>query len=526
MNSRVSRRMKIGALLVVSASAVLTATQGGGSQFPKQISVPTVTVPSIDLRTVRQPQPSQKLMPTLPPDELAAYTMAAERKLAYMPGQVLVKFRSNVGRAGQQRALANVGSQPNITGATWIGDVALIKDPVELDSEVLAQQLRAQPEVLYAEPNYLQHTMSDPNDPSYALRQTNFSTIGMSRAWDISAGGSSSLIVAVVDTGVTTVPVQTLPVSTWNGSAIVPYAAPIGMSTDFDASRFVSPRDFTISASNPPAIAIDTDGHGTHTASTIGENSNNNFSLAGIAYNVKIMPLKACQSYWDVQFARSAAGTPGFAPANSGGCPTAATSAAVRFAADNGAKIINYSIGGNSVSQTMQDAMNYAVSKGVFVAISNGNDFEDGNLPSYPAAYASAINGAMAVAATNSQERRSYYSTTGSYTEIAAPGGDSRVGILIFQTTLRVSDSNEAAGVIFPRFDRYDEVGYQGTSMAAPHVAGIAALIMSRGVTDPAQIESILRQSAKDIGTAGRDNEFGFGLVQPFRALFGQGIRR
>jgi len=249
-------------------------------------------------------------------------------------------------------------------------------------------------------------------------------------------------------------------------------------------------------------------------------------ALAGIAYNVRIMPLKACQSFWDLQFARSASGITGRPALGSGGCPTSATNAAIRFAADNGARVINYSIGGTSPNSTIRDAMDYAISKGVFIAMSNGNDFEDGNPTTYPASYGPSLNGAMSVAATSRIDTKAYYSTTGVQTEIAAPGGDSRQGNTIWQASLLSSDYDEFAGVLFPRFDRYSERGFQGTSMASPHVAGLAALLVSQipSIT-PAQIEYIIRTTAKDIGGTGRDDSFGHGLIQPRAALFGLGIR-
>jgi subtilisin family serine protease len=83
-----------------------------------------------------------------------------------------------------------------------------------------------------------------------------------------------------------------------------------------------------------------------------------------------------------------------------------------------------------------------------------------------------------------------------------------------------------SVALFFPRFDRYDERGFQGTSMAAPHFAGFAALLMSQGHTDPALVEAIIKQTALDLGAAGRDDTFGAGMIQPFRALFGRGIRR
>jgi len=80
--------------------------------------------------------------------------------------------------------------------------------------------------------------------------------------------------------------------------------------------------------------------------------------------------------------------------------------------------------------------------------------------------------------------------------------------------------------VIFPRFDRYCEVAYQGTSMAAPHVAGAAALLVSRGIKDPAAIEALLTKTARDLGAPGKDDLFGYGLIQPRTALFGFGISK
>ena len=244
----------------------------------------------------------------------------------------------------------------------------------------------------------------------------------MPGAWDITSGGASDLIIAIVDTGVTAVPPQNLNARTWNGSAIVTTTAPVAPSPDFNTSRFVSPRDFT--TASPSGFVVDTDGHGTHVAGTIGEESNNSLGLAGIAYNARLMPVKVCESFWDVQFAMSAAGTPGFAPLTAGGCSTSDIIAGIRYAADNGAKVINVSIGGPQASQSERDAITYAVSRGAFVSISNGNDFLEGNGVSYPAGFAPSIDGAMSVAATTMTRLHAAYSSTGPHTEIAAPGGD------------------------------------------------------------------------------------------------------
>jgi len=302
------------------------------------------------------------------------------------------------------------------------------------------------------------------------------------------------------------------------------------VSPDFSTSRIVQPRDFIFNSSSGGPV-LDMDGHGTHVAGTIAEDTNNNLRVAGIAYNVRIMPVKVCVGYWELMIANAEQNRPGFIVDPSASiCTSSAVSQGVRYAADNGAKVINLSLGGTSASTSERDAIAYAVSRGAFVSISAGNDYEDGNPVTYPASYAATIDGAMAVGAVGKSLARSYYSTTGSFVEIAAPGGDTRspgsgddLG-RIWQTTLSPSTSSPA--VLLPNFGVFATVGYQGTSMAAPHVAGLAALIMSQGVTDPKAVEKIIRATARDLGAAGKDNEFGYGLIQARAAIYGVGVRK
>ena len=504
----------------------MSSRRGALSLLALAVGILTVFWSSGSIRAQTQPGTSE--YPVISAERAWRFVQAADRNLDYLPGEVLVKFRPGVTPTGQQRALMALRSRPPVSDLQWItSDTALHRDQVESDATILAAQLREQPEVVYAEPNYLRHIGFTPSDPGFS-RQWNLTAIDMPRAWDINPGGSANLIVAVVDSGVTTVN-QNFAALTWTGSFIQRITVSVATNPDFASSRFISPADF-ITGNGPSSVVIDSNGHGSHVASTIGEDTNDNLAEAGIAYKVKIMPVKVCASYWDYQFTMSARGIPGYTSLafNEGGCPTDAIVQGIRYAADNGAKVINLSLGGLQSSVVEQDALNYAVGKGAFIAISAGNDYETGNRAQYPAALAANIDGAMAVGAVGPSLTRAFYSNTGSYVEIAAPGGNDREGGtngMIWQGTICQSDSDPAT-VIVPRFDRYCERALEGTSMAAPHVSGIAALIISQGVTNPAVVEALIKKTSRPLGTGGRNNEYGFGLVQPRAALFGFGIAK
>jgi serine protease len=466
---------------------------------------------------------------------VSALLDAASRRLDYVPNQVVVKFRTGVNRAGQQRALMALRSRPAVDDLTWAGPVALVTDLGQPDATILAAQLGEQPEVEYAEPNYLYRSTSTPNDPSFSSRQWNLQALDLPRAWDINPGATEAIIVAVVDSGVTTTN-SSVTFRTWNGSGFVNASIPFRVNPDLSQSRLVSPWDFVGGSST----VLDMDGHGTHVSSTVAEDTNNSLAEAGVAYKARVMPLKVCSGYWDVQFRMSALGIPGFTPLNAGGCANSDVSLGIRFAADNGARVINVSLGGAGVATTIEEAIKYAVSKGAFVAIAAGNEFLDGNATQYPAAYAETIDGAMAVGAVGRSLRHASYSSTGPYVEIAAPGGDFDAGDAgkIWQVTTLEDDRDPR--LIFPRFDRYIETPMQGTSMASPHVAGIAALIMSHfgSAATPARVEQIIKKTARPcdltdcdpttaaVGTVGRNNVFGYGLIQPRAALLGLGLAR
>jgi serine protease len=293
-------------------------------------------------------------------------------------------------------------------------------------------------------------------------------------------------------------------------SVNVPFAAAPDLG---GTDRYVAPRDFVWDDNDP----LDLDGHGTHVSGTIGQLTNNGIGVAGMAFNVKIMPIKVIPSDWDVIFEGGVFGGTDDVIAR-----------AIRYAVDNGAKVLNMSIGRDGPpAPVIQDALTYAVSHGAFVAIAAGNEFLEGNPISRPADSAPQIEGVVAVGAVGRNLQRARYSSTGSYVELTAPGGDQvRDGVTggVLQQTFDDDFSFPATGA--PRFDIFTYEFFQGTSMATPHVSGFAALLMQQGITSPAAIEAVMKRYATDLGAVGRDDEYGFGLINPRASLRGMGLAK
>lgn len=460
-------------------------------------------------------------------ERMAAMVEAFRDDLDHVPGEALVKFRAGTGPASQAAALSVLRGEAPVGDQHWVGELLLVRAPDEPDAGLMAARLAAQPEVEYAHPNYLSRTQqaTTPNDPFFGSHQWNLNAIKMPQAWSINAGGSPDVVVAVIDTGVTGVDAS-FTFQLWTGSRFDVLALPYAVNPDLDASRMLPGVDFAFFPAGAPVL--DMVGHGTHVAGTIVQATNNNLGLAGIAYESRLLPLKACFGYWEIQIVQSATNVPGFVPpSNRGGCPVSAVVEAIRHAADQGAHVINLSLGGNNEAPAYLDALRYAAGRGAFVSIAAGNGFETGNQRSYPASYAAEIDGVMSVAATGTTDERAYYSTTGSWVEIAAPGGNVRQGsaALIYQASLSSADTDPAT-VVVPRFDRYVVSPSQGTSMAAPHVAGLAALLHSQGITSPAAKEAAIKRFARDLGAAGRNDEYGYGLIDARATLRGLGLAR
>lgn len=347
-----------------------------------------------------------------------------------------------------QRLSLKYDRQPELNSVFSMDDRIYI---IEGDKKVL-KALKRSPlskDTEYIEANYIYRASDVPDDPQYN-KQWNFRTINVEQAWDETKG--AGVTVAVIDTGVSKVP-------------------------DLKLTKFVDGYDFV----NDKDDASDDNGHGTHVAGTIAQSTNNGYGVAGIAYEASIMPLKVLSG--------------------GGGGTIADIAEAIKFAADNGADIINMSLGGGGDSNMMKEAIEYAYSKGVTIVAAAGN--EGRNAASYPARYPQVIS----VSATDATGQKASYSNFGAGVDLAAPGGSGtdEAGRII-QNTI-----NPATGeTVF--------VGFQGTSMAAPHVAGVAALIRSTGVDTPEEILGILKQSSREV-TEDHLNHYGAGHLDANAAV-------
>ena len=413
----------------------------------------------------------------------------------YVPDQIIVKFKEGIDTASEKQLIDSLGTEAVYTSPSagfkvlQIPEGKTVAEMVALYSE--------QSVVEYAEPNYIDHITWSPDDEYYLL-QWNFTHINMESAWDLDTtapnyGGDPSIIVVVIDSGVAyeTYDVYVQASDLANTNFWTNSGETTGNSVDDDGNGYVDDIngwDFVNSDAHPN----DDNHHGTHVCGTIAQSTNNSTGVAGIAFNTTIMVLKTLDQDGSGTHANMADG--------------------FHYAADNGAHIINYSAGG-SHSTTKENAVAYARNAGVIVIAAMGNTGDTTNTTEYPAAYDDYV---IAVGATEYNQVRSYYSSYGSHCDIAAPGGDTSANHSgvgndgIAQQTFQDKDHLTTWGYYL----------FQGTSMACPHVAGVAALILAKNPTwTPAQVRHALESNATDKGDVGRDDVYGWGLMNALAAV-------
>lgn len=430
----------------------------------------------------------------------------------FVPGEVLTRFEatSDTQGKGLPGGLSMDFERVDFPGDA--GDVTLLRLPEasfpnaarqsfgqmrlsasqrrKLDTLQAIKRLRRQEGVAYAEPNYILKPSMAPDDPYYRY-QWHYPLINLPQAWEISTG-EPDVIVAVLDTGILSQhPDLTGQLVAGYDFISIPEVAADGDGIDSDPE---DPGDQSMGDASSF--------HGTHVAGTVAAAGDNAQGVTGVAWGARIMPVRVLGvgggTVLDIsQGIRFAAGL-----ANSSGTlPTRA------------ADIINMSLGAGADSRTLLDAVTAARSAGVILIAAAGN--EASNQPSYPAAYP----GVVSVSAVDMARNRAPYSNYGATIDVAAPGGD---------TSLDSNGDSYGDGILSCGGDdsggtiRYTYLFYQGTSMAAPHVAGVAALMKAVDpAMTPADFDTMLAagELTGDIGAPGRDDEFGHGLIDAFKAV-------
>ena len=242
--------------------------------------------------------------------------------------------------------------------------------------------------------------------------------------------------------------------------------------------RLVAGRDFV----DGDELPDDVYGHGTGVAAIVAANTDNREGIAGMSWGAKIMPLRTCNE--------------------KGGCSMFAVAQAIVFAAARDARVVNLSLGGAmpACPQTLDVASTFAAARGSLLVTSSGNSAQQGNPTNFPAA----CEGFMAVGATDAADNWAPFSDFGSHVDVSAPGAS------ITTAWTRENSPPETSGYVTT----------DGTSFAAPHVAGLAALLLSQHPEwTPGQVETRIEETAVDLGPEGRDPWFGHGRIDVVRAL-------
>lgn len=410
-----------------------------------------------------------------PAQEPQVYTgNLAESRLEHVPNRVVVGFDAAVSDAEATRIVAGLRQGAEL-GQRGLGNAFRLLDVPPDRLWQVVEALRRQPGVRFAHPDWIARALEAPNDPLYAYQwnlsspDPNAGSIRVEGAWAVNPGGTPSVSVAVIDTGI----------------AYENYLS-FCRAPDLAGASFVPGWDFVSGDAHPN----DDDSHGTHVAGTIAQTTNNALGVAGIAYGVSLMPVKVLDA--------------------TGSGTISAIANGIRWATDHGADVINLSLGTSASPiflTALQDAVQYAAANGVVLVAASGN--AAAATPMYPAAYPEVI----AVGATKYDTSLASYSNRGN--ELCAPGGTSTgedmngdgQPDMILQNTFDPNTGNACA------------MGYwlfAGTSMASPHVAAVAALLLSE---DPTLTAAQVRQVLRDTADADVDVACGYGLLDAEAAL-------
>jgi type VII secretion-associated serine protease mycosin len=373
--------------------------------------------------------------------------IAGELLVNLWPGHQFTLQGGGLSVSGPGIGLTALNSRLQQLGATTFESLGagsgtyLVRVRPGADVYAAAAQLRGMAAVRYAEPNLRRTASRVPNDP-VLNQQWGLRNVQAAEAWDITTGGP--IVVAVVDTGVD------------------------GGHPDLSGKLVPGYNAF---ANN--GDAGDDNGHGTAVAGLIAANTDNGTGIAGLCWGCRIMPIKSLN--------------------RNGGGSDATVAAGIRWAADNGARVINLSLGGSGESQTLGEAVNYALERGIIVIAASGNERQEGNAPNYPAAYPDVL----AVGATGNSDVITGFSNTGDYVDISAPG----VGLW----------STLPGGGYGPP---------NGTSFSSPYVAGAASLVLTlRPELGFYDVSCVLMASSDDKGAPGKDPEYGWGRLNVLRAV-------
>jgi serine protease len=402
-----------------------------------------------------------------------------------VPGELIVGFEKGVSAAGQRAAVA---AADGVREETFPGIRATLVQVDPDDIEAALKQLEADPRVRYVEPNHLLSIAATPDDPSFnqlwGLHNTGQTggtadaDIDAPEAWDVETG-SSGVVVGVTDTGVD-FSHPDLAAQQWvnagescgSTDATNPTCAQRTDGIDNDANGYVDDWrgwDWVNDDNNP----ADDHNHGTHVSGTIGAVGSNGTGVTGVNWNVSIMALKFLNS--------------------AGSGTTADAIAATMYAAQNGAHVSSNSWGGGPFDQSLLDAIEFGATRGMLFVAASGNDGKNNDpSPTYPSSYDS--EAIVSVAATDHNDALAFFSNYGAKSvDLGAPG------VNILSTT---------TGGGYQAF--------QGTSMATPHVAGVAALLKARFPgASPYGLKTLLLRSVDPVAslagkttTGGRLNAF------------------